>query len=235
MDKDYIISEIKRTAEINGGTPLGEARFFQETGIKRYDWYGKFWAKWSDAITEAGHLPNSFNQSLSEDFLLSKFVERLQELNRFPTSGDLRLKARNDKSFPSQSTFEKFGNKASLVETVRNYCTRNGLEHLLVLCPQKIEKLVDDEPTATVLFGTVYLYKSQSYYKIGRTNDSKRRDREIKLQLPFQAELIHTMSTDDPVGIEKYWHQRFADKRLNGEWFQLSKADITAFKRRKFM
>jgi Meiotically up-regulated gene 113 len=237
MDREHIISEIKRTSEKNGGTPLGEERFFQETGIRKYDWYGKIWTKWNDALSEAGYGPNHFNQALSDDFLLDKFTGLIRELNRFPTSGDLRLKSNKDSSFPSHNTFDRFGKKHLKVERVRAYCIANNLEELLSLLPtSKLEREDENDLTGeSIVFGTVYLYKSQSYFKIGRTNDVKRRNREIKLQLPFEAQLIHTISTDDPIGIEAYWHQRFNSKRLNGEWFKLSKSDIIAFKRRKFM
>jgi hypothetical protein len=53
VTKLYILQEIKRTTKANGGTPLRKLQFESKTGIRRYDWFGVYWARWSDAIREA--------------------------------------------------------------------------------------------------------------------------------------------------------------------------------------
>jgi hypothetical protein len=62
VTKLYILQEIKRTTKANGGTPLRKLQFESETGIKRYDWFGVYWARWSDAIREAGYIQDRIEE-----------------------------------------------------------------------------------------------------------------------------------------------------------------------------
>ena len=87
----------------------------------------------------------------------------------------------------------------------------------------------------TTFAGIVYLIKSGPNYKIGRTTNLKQRIGNIKLQLPDPVETIHTIKTNDEVKLESYWHERFAGKRKNGEWFSLSDEDVAEFKSKSLM
>lgn len=105
MNKEYILSEIKRTAAANGGVVLGRSRFSQETGIKESDWSGKIWARWGDAIREAGFEPNQLQTAYGEHVLIEKFIGLARELGRFPVAAEVKMKARSDDGFPSQIHF----------------------------------------------------------------------------------------------------------------------------------
>jgi Meiotically up-regulated gene 113 len=72
-------------------------------------------------------------------------------------------------------------------------------------------------------------------YKIGKAVLVERRKDQISIQLHEDLELVHAITTDDAYGIEDYWHRRFAVRNTKGEWFSLSRQDVEAFKRRKFM
>jgi len=112
----------------------------------------------------------------------------------------------------------------------------------LSLDPQGFTPLVPCN--ATQLTGTevsfprqevVYLLKAGPYYKIGKAKDLDQRIKQIKLQLPYPVETLHSIKTDDSMGIESYWHKRFACKRANGEWFLLTDDDVATFVSRETM
>ncbi len=238
--KSNIIEEIKRTAQENGGSPLGIARFEAETGIKSSDWMGKFWPRWGDALVEAGFQPNILQGPRDEDELLERLATLARELGHIPVANELKLRARTEPGFPWHNTFARFGPKRALATRLREFAAAHGYGDIVTLCDAVITRLspsADDdapaEPEAEL--GYVYLMKSGRYFKVGRSNAVGRRERELAIQLPEKAKVVHSIKTDDPVGIESYWHGRFGERRKNGEWFELTAKDVAAFKRRKFM
>jgi hypothetical protein len=244
MKKEHIIAEIQRTAKANGGVAPGRKRFESETGIGKYEWFGKFWARWSDAVREAGLQPNSSDSfrgatTYSDDDLLETLALLTRRLGRVPAHSDVLLATKNEPGSPSTKAFRRLGSKARWAEQVITYCeSRGGYQDVADLWRQLSNSRLDeptnpDAPAAEV--GYVYLLKhgSRREYKIGRTYNPLRREGEVGLQLPEKLKPIHYIQTDDPAGVETYWHTRFASKRKEGEWFALSHDDVRAFKRWK--
>jgi hypothetical protein len=244
MTREHILSEIKRTADENGGIPLGIGRFREATGVRKEDWYGIFWTKWSDAQIEAGLEPNRFSlPAFDEMWMLHKIIDYVRELGRFPTIPEFKMKRNNDSEFPNTNTLRKrLGSKLQMIEKVLDYCRAdNGFDDIIEIClplcgflkaNKKSSECISD---ANEEIGHVYLLKHDKVYKIGKSIDVSKRYKDIKVQMPHKTEEIHVIKTDDPSGIEAYWHNRFKDKRLEGEWFKLSVQDVKAFKKRKFM
>ena len=81
------------------------------------------------------------------------------------------------------------------------------------------------------LSGYVYLLQSPSgNYKIGRTSNPDDRLKTFSVKLPFEVEYVCVIQTDDMYALESNLHQRFWDKRVNGEWFTLSPEDVAHIK-----
>ena len=225
MGKEHILQEINRTASANGGKPLGWRRFAAETGVREADWLGKFWARWGDALQEAGFTPNRLQAAYSSTDLLEKYALFAEELGRLPTANDLRMKDRVEPGFPNQKVFERLGTKFDFVRMVREHCDGTGNHPAVIaLCDGYVpsgSSRSNNQGAQAGELGFVYLIKSGRFFKIGRSNSAGRREYEVALQLPEKTNTVHVIKTDDPVGIEAYWHNRFADKRKTASGLRL--------------
>lgn len=237
MNKQEIILEIRRIANECGGKAPGFQRFAAETGIRKSDWYPNLWLRWGDAIREAGCQPNEFISAYDTDFLILKYIELTRELGHFPIEGELRIKKRKDKDFPSHNCFSQLGSKHERARKIIEYCQeKNDFNDIVPLCLE-VTKLAHKKPvfidSGFDKIGYVYLVRhgTRNEFKIGKTYNPIRREGEIRLELPEKVKPIHYIKTDDPTGIENYWHSRFANKRKEGEWFSLSAEDVRAFKK----
>jgi hypothetical protein len=158
-------------------------------------------------------------------------------MGRFPVKAEMQL-SKNKPGFPSIHAYRRLGSKAEFIKSLKAYCEKNsGFEDIVTMCEQYVPRASEESQTekANGNIGFVCLVKSGKAYKLGRSNSAGRREYELAIQLPDKLKTVHVIRTDDPPGIEGYWHNRFAAKRKNGEWFELDSADVTAFRRRKFM
>jgi hypothetical protein len=195
--------------------------------------------RWGDALKEAGYVPNEFRSAYPDDYLLEKLAILTRELGHFPLVREIRMRSRTDSDFPAEQSFRRLGGKTQLTKKLLAFCeARPQFETVLEICQTSepaAEKTVSAPRAKLRVIGEVYLAKAGRHYKIGRSNSVGRREYELAIQLPQKPSLVHVIKTDDPAGIEFYWHRRFASRRKNGEWFELTAEDVAAFRARKFM
>lgn len=234
MDRNRILEAIRQAAAECGGQAPGQVRFEQLSGIPVAAWRGKYWARWSDAVAEAGFTPNRANTPTPTNVVLDQLARLSLKLGHLPTYGEVRLARQNDNTFPAHQVISRLGSKEQRTALLRELAqTSEEFRGLLAFIPNTAAE-AETDPTS-LADGFVYMARMGKHYKIGKTFSVPRRHREIALELPESLTPVHSIRTDDPAGIEAYWHTRFQSKRANGEWFALSLSDIRAFKRRKFM
>jgi hypothetical protein len=236
--RDHILGEIRRLAGANGGQPPGHRLFLRETGIGEHHWRGKFWARWSDALGEAGYAPNEWQERLDSSAVLTGVIAACRHYGRFPTKDEIQLFRKAHPTIAGEKAIRRhFGRRADLIEALSRMASEDSqYADIAAMLPTVSSSPREARQAfqAKAPDGWVYLFKSGDFYKIGRSDDLERRIKEVGVKLPEKLTPIHSIRTDDPSGIEAYWHRRFADKRANGEWFRLSSLDISAFKKRKY-
>lgn len=235
--KEYIIAEIQRLAMERGGR-VGIRAFCSATGIPEHQILGAHWTKWNDALKEAGVGTSSFFQPRTQDSsIVEAFVQLVNKLKKWPTQYDLQMERRQNKSFPSVPVIRRVRKASPFASIIVSYCAERA--DLADVARIAREVMKAEMAKASVLgpapiSGYVYMMRSGRRYKIGHTKSPVRRYREVRLELPDPTSVVHTIATDDPIGIEAYWHGRFQSKRVRDtEFFSLDASDVAAFKRWK--
>ena len=252
MNKDWYRSKIREIAEKNGGRAPGARYFYSETGTRESDWRRKLWNEWNnwgDVLEEFGFERGVFVTAIEKATILRVLAEFIQSFDppRFPIQDELIRARRRGLALPGDNTIRRqIGERDAVIRALTEFCQgKEQYQAALHVCQNMSASNQDpitdalDEPTENVDSGWVYLIRAQGAYKIGCSRAPYRRAAEIANQSASGAELLHKIETDDPEGIERYWHQRFSEKRLSGlnkvsgEWFALNAGDTKAFKRRK--
>ena len=133
--REHIIHEIRRLAALNGEQPPGQNAFARETGIAEHQWRGKFWARWGDALAEAGYAPNKWTERLSTEAILDEVVKVCRSYRRLPTQAELELHRKKNATFPTINTIKRhFGRRDSLIAALASVRQRTPSMPTLGIC-----------------------------------------------------------------------------------------------------
>ncbi len=251
MNKEWYRTKIQEIADENGGRPPGAELFYSATNTKESSWRHKHWNEWNswgDALEEFGFPRGKFNVGFDKQTILRQLADLIQSLNppRYPVQDELRRAKRKGLEIPSEGAIRRqLGEKDAVIRSLIEFCEgKEEFARALTIC-RNIEPIKQEAPIESQLdedqsgWGYVYLIRLKDGYKVGMTKAPYQRASTIVKGQPYGGELIHHVWTDDPRGIEAYWMNRFRPKqisRLNateGEFFDLSQADVRAFLRRK--
>lgn len=237
MEKAQVISRLIQLASERGGH-IGFRAFTDATGMSERWLRDQPWFQgWNALLTEAGLATKTFKVDRIPSQEIAKAVaELITRSGRWPTEDQLRRERAQNADFPSAgiiSPIRKTGELARLIVEL------GAVEPTFARAAEVAAKHQLQPPdTATVdekVKGYVYMLRSGRSYKVGKSVDPSRRFREVRLELPDETNQVHAIATDDPSGIEAYWHKRFSEKRVrNTEFFLLTAEDVRAFKRRKY-
>jgi len=107
MSKDEILNELRRFVSSNDGLIPGERTFRSATRIKQSAWKGRYWARWTDAVREAGYDPNTLTERIPDETMLLELASFVTDLGRFPVRDEINIAARQRPAVPVWTTVKR--------------------------------------------------------------------------------------------------------------------------------
>lgn len=233
MNREDVLAALKATTESNGGVPLTRGRFFRETGLTIEDLRRAGFPSHGELLRSVGHQPQPLQQAFSDDQLFEPLAQLTELKGHFPNHSERETERYRNKAFPSYEAFRRRTRTESLEHAVLMWCRSNGqyskAAAILTALLAKEKKAIPTK-AASALKGYVYLLSSGKRYKIGKESARGGRIAAASTWL-IEQKWLHHIETDDPAGVEAYWHNRFKDKQIAREWYKLTADDVAAFRR----
>ncbi|MBD5805173.1 T5orf172 domain protein [Azoarcus sp. Aa7] len=102
------------------------------------------------------------------------------------------------------------------------------------ISPERLNPIeVIGEPTTGPKAGVVYVLRSAYGHKVGRSRNVPERMRTFGVRLPFAYTIPLCAWFEDCHVAERRYHDMFADKWINGEWFDLTDQDVEIIRMRE--
>jgi len=184
--------------------------------------YFKIWRKAFiyEIVTEDGDISNHIScfKLFTKDMVYSALREGVEDILDYL-----------DRSEDKISYIIKLSMKISQIITIMDklHNNRDSVEFR-----NFINSTIISERKKKTKKGYVYIIHTDHSTKVGRSKNVKTRIGAIGTQLPHKILWTESFKVDDMYNEELKLHEEFKDKRINGEWFDLSDEDITIIKNR---
>jgi len=191
--REEILNEIRRLAKANGGLPPGFRLFEQQTGIRQGAWRGVYWARWGDAVAEAGFKPNVAVPKHDEEFVLGKIAEVCRHFGRIPTAMEFRIHGRSHSDIPNhKAIYRRFQSTANMLRRLAEWASAE--KSRADVAAMLADRVSDAEPEVKrPAEGFVYLIRWGANDKIGRGDQLERRVKQVRTGLPDSGSLVHAI------------------------------------------
>jgi hypothetical protein len=122
-------------------------------------------------------------------------------------------------------------NDDQMAVIVRQLCTGEPISPEYIQAPKPVSPPPPPPPISAPIVRHqvthIYLIEGQpEHFKIGKSKNVLSRLSSLGTGLPHKPRLIHSFPAKTPARAESVLHQKFKDKRLNGEWFRLTPEDV---------
>ena len=98
-----------------------------------------------------------------------------------------------------------------------NICLNGDLPHYITYPPTNISKKTKNKTSGFIYFVQDDLLRT----KIGKTIEINKRITTLSVKMPNPLILFHSIPTNDIHSSEKFFHDRYQEFRMQGEWFDL--------------
>jgi hypothetical protein len=229
---EQIIVRLKEAVDRNGGQPPSSRSFLKEAGLNQRDLIRAGWPTYGALLKSQGFQPAVMKRGFTDDEVFRPLAELTVRLGHFPTQSEREVERHRNPAFPSSEAYLRRGRRAMLEHALRAWC--EATHDFSELVPKLKQAAGAAQIPGPIVKGYVYMLRdgnSGKRVKIGKESVEGARQAAAATWLG-NPRAIHRIATDDPDGIEEYWHERFkkAGKHVVRELFDLLPSDIAAFK-----
>lgn len=213
-----LLTDLKEVAKANKEKIT--LKKYNQKGIYNSDTFIKRFGTWNKALAKA-EISERISRNPSREVLFENLKKVWDYLGRNPRGREM---SKDPSKWAQDAYIHFFGS------------WKNTLKKFELWILEIKDEVNSDLPVLSPknTISHVYLIKGNEFYKIGKTDDLGRRLRELQTQGEYEQTYKHIILTEDPYGIETYWHKRFKDKRRkNGgkytDWFDLNDEEVKIF------